>query len=188
MVVARGWGRCRQALLAVHRRESIPACEPGDTFVRRCARAGRAQCGRMAACIGRGAAGRRFGPRYAELVAGDRRTAPSARGYALDAEHFATGSGGNGLAASAPVQGVTRAPDPIALANFEEKVTRSRMAAVNGEPLRLSRLLPGPIGRDRLRALVDEHRLRFSDHVAQARRLCDCAKPSARERRQRRGP
>ncbi len=76
---------------------------------------------------------------------------------------------------------------PIALANFDEKVTRSRMAAVIGEPLRLSRALPGQIGRDRLRAFVDEYRLRFSDYVAQARRLCEYAEPSARERRQRRG-
>jgi 1-acyl-sn-glycerol-3-phosphate acyltransferase/CRP-like cAMP-binding protein len=61
---------------------------------------------------------------------------------------------------------------PIAVANFDKKLTRTRTAAVVHEPIRLSEHLGGNIGREALREFVNEYVYkRFQEYVREAVRL-----------------
>ena len=61
---------------------------------------------------------------------------------------------------------------PIAVANFDKKLTRTRTAAVVHEPIRLSEHLGENIGKEALRAFVDDHVYkRFQEYVREAVRL-----------------
>jgi CRP-like cAMP-binding protein len=61
---------------------------------------------------------------------------------------------------------------PIAVANFDKKLTRTRTAAVVHEPIRLSEHLGENIGKGALRSFVDDHVYkRFQEYVREAVRL-----------------
>jgi CRP-like cAMP-binding protein len=61
---------------------------------------------------------------------------------------------------------------PIAVANFDKKLTRTRTAAVVHEPIRLSEHLGEGIGRQALREFVNEYVYeRFQEYVCEAARL-----------------
>jgi CRP-like cAMP-binding protein len=66
---------------------------------------------------------------------------------------------------------------PIAVANFDKKLTRTRTAAVVHEPIRLSERLGENIGREALRSFVNDNVYkRFQEYVREAARLA--ARPS----------
>jgi 1-acyl-sn-glycerol-3-phosphate acyltransferase/CRP-like cAMP-binding protein len=66
---------------------------------------------------------------------------------------------------------------PIAVANFDKKLTRTRTAAVVHEPIRLSDHLGENIGKEALREFVNEYIYeRFQEYVREAERLA--ARPS----------
>jgi 1-acyl-sn-glycerol-3-phosphate acyltransferase len=61
---------------------------------------------------------------------------------------------------------------PVAVANFDKKLTRTRTAAVVHEPIRLSEHLGENIGREALREFVNDHVYqRFKEYVREAARL-----------------
>jgi 1-acyl-sn-glycerol-3-phosphate acyltransferase/CRP-like cAMP-binding protein len=61
---------------------------------------------------------------------------------------------------------------PVAVANFDKKLTRTRTAAVVHEPIRLSEHLGENIGREALREFVNDHVYqRFKEYVREATRL-----------------
>jgi CRP-like cAMP-binding protein len=61
---------------------------------------------------------------------------------------------------------------PIAVSNFDKKLTRTRTAAVVHEPIRLSEHLGENIGKEALRSFVNDHVYkRFQEHVREAVRL-----------------
>ncbi len=61
---------------------------------------------------------------------------------------------------------------PIAVANFDKKLTRTRTAAVVHEPIRLSEHLGENIGKEALRSFVNDYVYkRFQEYVREAARL-----------------
>lgn len=60
---------------------------------------------------------------------------------------------------------------PIAVANFEKKITRTRLAAVVGRPFRLSSRLKAPVSDADLYAFVNSYQAEFKELVAEAIRL-----------------
>ena len=57
---------------------------------------------------------------------------------------------------------------PIAVANFDKKITRTRLAAVIHPPFRLSEQIDGPLDHDNLRRFLDAYQDTFRGYVAQA--------------------
>jgi CRP-like cAMP-binding protein len=57
---------------------------------------------------------------------------------------------------------------PIALANFDKKVTRTRVAAVIREPVRLSEHMSDPNDKEAMRGFVEAYRERFAGYVREA--------------------
>lgn len=60
---------------------------------------------------------------------------------------------------------------PIAIANFDKKVTRTRVVAVIHQPFRLSEKLPRPVDPRQLRIFVGEYRETFRGYIHEARQI-----------------
>ena len=57
---------------------------------------------------------------------------------------------------------------PIAVANFDKRITRAVVAAVVFPPFRLSQMVSDPLQEDRLDAFLESYRATFRGYVEQA--------------------
>ncbi len=64
---------------------------------------------------------------------------------------------------------------PVSVANFDKKITRTRLAAIVNKPFRLSEFVPRPEEDVALFDFVNRYQRRFADYVREAAALADSA-------------
>lgn len=62
---------------------------------------------------------------------------------------------------------------PVAVANFDKNIARTRLAAVVHEPFKLSDFVPRPVAQQALFDCVDGYRERFAGFVREAAALAN---------------